>query len=67
MRRFLSEGEGTMAVDLPAGTTVRDALDTLGVPPAEQWNAAVGGQLVYAGTELTEGDRLLVFPPLAGG
>ena len=56
-----------MTINVPEGGTVGDALRSLGVAEGEQWNASVGGQLVYASTEVSEGDHLLVFTPIAGG
>ncbi len=66
-KRHLPEGEKTVTINVPEGGTVGDALRSLGVAEGEQWNASVGGQLVYASTEVSEGDHLLVFTPIAGG
>ena len=67
MRSFLGEGEASRTIELPEGATVANALTAIGVPEGEQWNAGIDGRLVYAGTVLGEGDRLLVFTPIAGG
>lgn len=67
LRRYVSGNGSSVALDLPAGSTVRDALGAAGVPAGVLWNASVGGRLVYADTALTDGDRVLVFSPIGGG
>ncbi|MDR7543777.1 MAG: MoaD/ThiS family protein [Armatimonadota bacterium] len=57
----------TAVVSLPPDATVADALRAVGVPEDERWNASVEGQLVDATHPLRDGDRLLVFAPIAGG
>ena len=66
-RRFLPEGQSSTTVDLPEGSTVADALSAIGVPRGEAWNAGIEGQIAYADRVLEDGERLLVFPPIAGG
>lgn len=59
-------GAGTVAavsVELPAGATVRDALDASGMSTS----GAVGvfGKVVGAQTPLKDGDRVEIYRPLA--
>ena len=67
LRRFIADADNLATVDVPDEGTVADALDAVGIPEAENWNAAVEGQLVYPDSALKDGDRLLVFSPIAGG
>jgi len=67
LRRYLSESGSSVALELPTGSTVRDALCTAGVPGGTLWNASIGGRLVYGDTKLKECDRVLVFAPIGGG
>ena len=67
LRGYLSGSARTVCLELPAGSTVGDALRTAGVPAGVLWNASIGGRLVYADTTLEESDRVLVFAPIGGG
>ncbi len=67
LREYLPEGQKRAVLDVPAGTTVREAIQAAGVPAGRTWNACVDGALVYEDTELTQRDCLIVFPPIAGG
>ena len=67
LRRYLSGGGSSVALELPSGSTVQDALCAAGLPGGVLWNASVGGRLVYGDTRLEECDRVLVFSPIGGG
>jgi len=67
LRRYLSGSAGSVCLELPTGSTVRDALCAAGVPADALWNASIGGRLVYASTTLGENDCVLVFAPIGGG
>ena len=67
LRRSLGEGQSTATVSLPDGATVTVALAAVGIDEGTEWNASVNGQLVYGDMELSDGDHLLVFSPIAGG
>ena len=67
LRRYVSGSGSAVAVDLPEGSTVKDALGAVGIPGGVLWNASVGGRLVYADTALGADDRVLVFSPIGGG
>jgi len=64
---FLSGGSRRLALEVPAGTTVRDALSLAGVPEAEVWLVAVNGLRVEMDHPLAEGDEVMVFAPVGGG
>jgi molybdopterin converting factor small subunit len=69
LRRYVGGVAPGQAIELelPAGGTVGDALDKLGIPRAETKLCFVSGRhqdLTYC---LRDGDELAVFPPVAGG
>lgn len=65
-------GASTLSLDVPAGSTVGDAVAALRQLPG---GGALPGQLlvarnleqVTAGTPLAEGDELAFLPPMSGG
>lgn len=59
--------EGTVTLDVPAGSTVRDVLGHLGIPADLERVSLVNGRDADAERTLGAGDVLTVFPPLAGG
>jgi sulfur carrier protein ThiS len=66
--RDLLPGDGdSTIVDLPEGGTLADALQSTDIGPTVQWNAAIDGELVGTDRVLKDGDRLLIFAPIAGG
>ena len=69
LSRFLPERRtgNLCAMEIPEGTTISDLLRRLGVPAEVRKIIIVNG--VHAGESqtLTEGDRIGVFPPVAGG
>jgi len=54
-------------LDADEGRTVRDLLDLLKVPPDLPRIIFVNGLHAQEDQVLKEGDRLAVFPPIAGG
>jgi sulfur carrier protein ThiS len=54
-------------LDVPPGTTVGDVVARLGLPPEEVAIVMVNGVHRDADHVLAEGDRLALFPPIAGG
>jgi molybdopterin converting factor small subunit len=60
-------GGGTHARELPAGSTVGDALRSLGGYRDVDVSVLIGGRVVEWSQVLRDGDELLVIPPLAGG
>ncbi len=68
LRRFLPSPEGPSAsIEVPEGTKLGDLLDRLQIPPTEPKILLVNG--LHVGREFTlhDGDRVGVFPPIAGG
>lgn len=54
-------------VELPTGTSARDAYAILGLPSALPVAYAVNQLRVDGGTVLRDGDELVFLPPLGGG
>ncbi len=57
----------TCTLELPEGTTVGDLLKRLGIPEGTIKIVFVNGVHAKPQTVLHDGDRLGVFPPVAGG
>lgn len=59
-------GRRARAFDVDEGTTVGDIISMLGLPD-EPRVLFVNSRHADDGTVLSEGDRLAIFPPVAGG
>jgi molybdopterin converting factor small subunit len=57
--------DGTLS--LPEGSTLETLNGSLGIPIEDVVVTLVNGVAVSQGTVLRDGDRVDVFPPLAGG
>ena len=68
LRNFLpkSGAEGYPA-EIPDGSTVSDVIARYGIPPEKPKIILVNGRHAGAGTVLSDGDSLSLFPPVAGG
>jgi molybdopterin converting factor small subunit len=62
----VSFGEA-MEVELREGATARDLLAVLGVPEKEVFSILVNGRHRTPPDPLAAGDRVALFPPVAGG
>jgi len=60
-------GENSFSMEMPDGSTVDEAFESLGIPSGEPKVALINGRLAASGTELKVGDQLTVFPPMEGG
>ena len=69
LRAYLPPGTrgDSVVLDLPAGTTVDQVVDSLRIPSEQERLTVVNGQDATPGQRLAEGDVLSLFPPLAGG
>jgi len=56
-----------MAVEVPAGTTVRQVVRLARLPHGEVAFASVDGALRELDDTLSEGERVKLIPPIAGG
>jgi sulfur-carrier protein len=59
-------GRHARAFELAEGTTVTDVIQTLGLPD-QMRIVFVNGRKAPESAELHDGDRLAIFPPVAGG
>ncbi len=68
LRKHRSEGEGgSFQMDVPAGTTVDGLLAMLGITAEEMKQTYVDSLRQEGGYVLKDGERVAVFPPIAGG
>jgi molybdopterin converting factor small subunit len=63
--RKYTNGEGTIHLD--QAETVKVVLETLGVPEKEVKNVIINGRRGGLYHRLTDGDRVALFPLIAGG
>jgi len=61
-----TDGDG-VTVDVPEGTSVRDVILMLRIPPGVECLRVVNGLDASPDQSLVDGDVLSLFPPLAGG
>jgi molybdopterin converting factor small subunit len=67
LRERLDAASSGEPVSLPEGSTLETLNESLGIPTEDVVVTLVNGVAVSQGTVLREGDRVDVFPPLAGG
>ncbi|MBD3171671.1 MoaD/ThiS family protein [Candidatus Bathyarchaeota archaeon] len=65
--REYTDGEGTVSMELDDEACVGDVLRKLGIPRDEVKILMLNGRRVKLGAQMGDGDRLAVFPPIAGG
>ena len=56
-----------LSLDVPAGTTVHEVVQQLGIPDNVPLVAMVNSGVCGLDHVLVEGDKLALFPPVAGG
>lgn len=68
LSRYMPEGwKGSPVVEIPEGMTVKELLETAGVPLGAVKVIFINGLHASGDTVLRETDRVGVFPPVAGG
>ena len=58
---------GVVEIDVPEGTTVREAISRFGIPMDDSSVIVLNGLTVNLETPLTEGDTVTAFSAIAGG
>jgi sulfur carrier protein ThiS len=68
LRRFLPKGaDGPQPYTIPAGATVTDLLETIGIKPEEDVTIAVDGEIAERVTPLRDGAEVMLLNPMEGG
>ena len=67
LRRYGSPQEAALTLDVPAGCRVAQVLEMLSMPAEVEKVILVNGRPAEEGSVLHEGDRVVLFPPVAGG
>ena len=68
LRRFLPKGaDGPQSYAVPAGASVADLLDTIGIKPEEDVTVAVDGEIAERTTILHDGADVMLLSPMEGG
>jgi len=64
---MFSQGQTHLEVCLEEGSGLNDLLDRFRIEPGDFWKASINGRLVDGDAPLSEGDRVIIFPPIGGG
>lgn len=68
LREYLPmKGEPGVQVDVAEGSSIQDLIEKLGIPPSDPKIVLVNGLHAPKEQLLQEGDRVSIFPPIAGG
>jgi len=57
--------ERSVRLSMPRGATVRDAIEKSGLLPLARGRVGIFGKVVEEDTQLTDGDRVEIYRPLA--
>lgn len=68
LRDYLpSPGDPGVWIEVEDGVTVQDLVERLGIPPKDPKIILLNGLHADLNVVLNEGDRVSIFPPIAGG
>jgi molybdopterin converting factor small subunit len=67
LRGRVPKGVDDMEIDVADDATVNDVFRFLGLQEGEIFGASVDGYFVERTRRLAQGQRVLIFPPMAGG
>jgi len=67
LRGRIPRGRDFVEVDVTEGSTVGDLFRQLGLQEGEVFGASLDGHFVGREQRLMEGQRVFIFPPMAGG
>jgi molybdopterin converting factor small subunit len=65
--QYAPSDDATFPYDMPEGATVQDVMTRLHIPDDLTSAIVIGGEAGEPAQRLSEGDRLTLIPPLAGG
>jgi molybdopterin converting factor small subunit len=65
LQQFMPESADNFAIE--AGTTIQSLLDTLNIPPGKARLIFIDGLKADISQTLNGGERVGIFPPVAGG
>ncbi|NSW85704.1 MAG: MoaD/ThiS family protein [Syntrophobacteraceae bacterium] len=67
LRRFGPEDNAPVILDVPEGTRLIHVIESLGIPDDVEKIVLVSGRPAEPDSVLNDGDRIVMFPPVAGG
>ncbi len=68
LREYLpASAEPGVPMEIPQGFSIQDLIEKLGIPPGDPKIVLVNGLHAMREQILKEGDRVSIFPPIAGG
>lgn len=67
LKKYAPTESGGFEPDLDQAATIRDLTDLLGLPNQVQRVVLVNGRLAQPDKVLSEGDEVVIFPPVEGG
>jgi molybdopterin converting factor small subunit len=69
LRKYHPAGSdaGPVWMAVPEGATVRELLEILGVPAAQAKQAFINNRQTEDDRVIRDGERVAIFPPIAGG
>lgn len=67
LKDFLPKDKKKASIELKAGSTVNDIVKYFEIPQEEPLIIKVNGKHGLKSTELKDGDRVGIFPPVGGG
>ncbi len=65
--KYSPTGQETFKLELDRGANVGHLLEKIGMPPEIENRVVVNGRHAGPSTSLTEGDKVFIFAPAAGG
>jgi molybdopterin synthase sulfur carrier subunit len=67
LRKYGPPHGGPLTLELKEGDRLGRVLEILGMPPAVEKVMLINGRPANLDTILNEGDKVVLFPPVAGG
>ncbi|HDR14916.1 MAG TPA: MoaD/ThiS family protein [Desulfobacteraceae bacterium] len=67
LRAYGPSEETSSILDVPENSTIQELLQMLGIPDDVERIVLINGRPAAGGSELNDADRVVLFPPAAGG